>query len=508
MNPAIGLPGVPSVGDAVTEVINTIAEAVWGFTNDVLTAAFTIIDGHAQPTLLYTKAGPLGAVYPITLWIGIVLALCLGFAQAGRVAWAGGEGIGAALKGLGMYALVTAGGLTVINLMAKAGASIADGIIQAGFDVDNFQGLSDNSTFMAGAVKSLSGMSLALMSLFLVIPFAIGLIVEVLIREGSLLVLAATYPIICAGLVHEKFARWYWTGVRWLLALICMTPVIAIAMVIGHSMAVGAGSGKGDDALSAIGVAMVSGVVCILSLTAPLVLFKLFAFVDPNTASGQSARGFFGGSGAGGTGTAAMGATGSSGSDGGSGDGSDGSSQDDDGADGGAGARASSEVSSTQAGVMGAFGPAGAVAGSVAGGAVDGSNSAASHAADSLDSIGAGHRGGPSGGGDDEDDDSQQRDRQDDSGDQPDDTSGQGPSQGPAPDAQDPGGAPTVDLDKANPTERTPLGGDPPDAAGGGGPSSGDGPGGGSSKGGGGKPPGGPGGSSGGSAGTGEAVAV
>ncbi|NMG32734.1 hypothetical protein GO615_27985, partial [Aromatoleum evansii] len=75
-----------------------------------------------------------------------------------------------------------------------------------------------------------------------------------------------------------------------MLALIFMLPVLALSMVIGHSIAQGAGSAAGQGLSAQVMQALVGGFVSIIGLLWPYFLFKLFAFVDPNTVSGASFR--------------------------------------------------------------------------------------------------------------------------------------------------------------------------------------------------------------------------
>ena len=388
------LPGLPSVGDAVTTVLNAIGNGIWHFADSLLSAVFGLVDGAVTPTIVYTPDGPMGKIYPITLWLGLFLAVCFGFAAVGKVALSGGQGIFGLLKGLALYAFVTAAGLGVLDTMKSASDATAKGILSAMLNVNSWSSLSSNSTFMGGSIKGLSGIALALVSLLLIIPFGVGFLFEIIIRTGAMEILAATYPILTAGLVHEKFARWYWTGLRWMLALIFMTPLIALSLGIGQSIAQGSSSASTTQAL---GTALVGGVVSNMSLLTPFALFKLFAFVDPNTMSGQSFRGALGGGSSAG-GQSAASPDGSASADGGGQDDADGagsgSGADSTGGAEGAGAMkpgGDSGSSQNGAGIMSAMSQ---LMGQGQGGAQDANAAATQQSTSSLDAVGAGHPGG------------------------------------------------------------------------------------------------------------------
>lgn len=283
--------GFPDVGDIVDTVIGKIASIMWGFFGPLLAAVFGWIDKITTPTIVYTPNGPLGAVYPIMLWLGIVLAIGFGFAQVGLVALNGTRSLFALLKGLAQYMLLNGTSLAILSLVSALAGATATGIIQVGYGVDSWKSLGDDANFGQKALNGMTGISLFVLVVAWALPFTLGLIMEMVIRQGAMEVLAATFPIVAAGLIHEKFARWYWTALRWMLALIFMLPVIALSMVIGHSIAMGAGTSAEGGASAKVLQALIGGFIGFMSLTAPYFLFKLFAFIDPNTISGQSFRG-------------------------------------------------------------------------------------------------------------------------------------------------------------------------------------------------------------------------
>ncbi|MGB8385650.1 MAG: type IV secretion system protein, partial [Dermatophilaceae bacterium] len=162
---------------------------------------------------------------------------------------------------------------------------------------DSWAGIASANSAWQNSVNAVSGAGLGLIALLGVIPAAISLLVTALVREAAILVIAATIPIVAAGLVAEATARWFWTALRWLLALVLLTPTVAIVMAVGLQLAAGAAGGTqtagqtaGTDAGQSAVTALVAAAVLLVSVFCPLALFKLFAFVDPGTPSGQRLR--------------------------------------------------------------------------------------------------------------------------------------------------------------------------------------------------------------------------
>lgn len=282
--------GMPSVGDVVNDVFGKIASALWALFGPLLTAVFAWIDKSSAPTIIYTPDGPLGKVYPLTLWMGGILALIFGFAQVALVSVNGVRSLLAFFKGVAEYLVLNASSLIVLSLVSALSSACASGIIQATFGVDSWKKLDGKSDFGSQALHGVTGMALLAIVIVSAIPFTLGLLFEFAMREGAMEVLAATFPIIAAGLVHEKFARWYWTGLRWMLALIFMLPLIALSMAIGHSIALGAGSAATETISAKVIQALVGGIISVGSLLAPWAMFKMFAFIDPHTVAGQNFR--------------------------------------------------------------------------------------------------------------------------------------------------------------------------------------------------------------------------
>ena len=402
--------GLPDIGDVVTIVLNKFAQALWGFFGPLLSAVFAFIDQTTRPTIVYTPDGPLAKVFPITLWLGLMLAIGLGFAQIGLAVVNGSRSLFALLKGTAQYMLLSGSSLVILAGVSSLASLTATGIIEAGYGTKGWSGLSEKADFGEKALNGLTGIGLLVVVLFNAIPFTLGLLTEMVIRLSAMQVLAATFPIVAAGLVHEKFARWYWTALRWMLALIFVPTLIAISMVIGHSMGQGAGS-VGDGMIAKALQAFVSGLVALASLLWPYFLFKLFAFIDPNTVAGANFRAAMPTRKSGGGGDDSEGAKQQSEGEGDNGAGAveragmavatEGGSEltnasSSGSGGGGGGGSSTSSLSTASAGALGAMGSAIASYGSTTTGA---SQSGATQASESLDAAGAGHAGGRGRGG-------------------------------------------------------------------------------------------------------------
>jgi hypothetical protein len=275
------------------DVLDTVGEKVWNFSTSLLAAAFSLVDRFTAPNV-DPRSGALAGILPVTLWVGAAALLLLAFVQLGKVLVAGGRGFGTLVIGLAQYSLISTGGLTLLSTLVAASDGLAIGLLSSGSHVDSFTALADQYSVWQHAAPTAGGVAMGLIALICIIPAAFGLLIEALIRHAAILVLAATIPILAAGLVLESTTRWFWTGLRWMVALLLLTPAIALVSVIGLQAAAGADKGlaQPDSAGNALVSVVVGGVLLLVATLCPLVLFKLLAFLDPNTVSGGAVRGF------------------------------------------------------------------------------------------------------------------------------------------------------------------------------------------------------------------------
>ena len=267
-------------------------KSLWDFSLSLLTGVLGVIDHLTVPNL-DPATGPLLSVMPATIWTGGVLLVLLSFVQVGKAAMSGGGGLLHLFKGIAQYMIITACALSILTTLVAAADAAARGILAAGLGAHSWQGITAANAPWQNAVHGVSGAGLGLIALLGVLPATIGLMVAALVREASILVIAATIPILAAGLVAEATARWFWTGLRWMFALIMLTPAVAIVITIGFKLAASASAGTGrqsTDAGQQAVTAFIGAAVLLISVFCPLAMFKLFAFMDPGTPSGHSLR--------------------------------------------------------------------------------------------------------------------------------------------------------------------------------------------------------------------------
>jgi hypothetical protein len=305
---------------AASDALDAAGEKVWNVAESLLAGVFAVMDRDASPSV-DPRTGPLAGVLPITLWVGAAVLLLAAFLQLGKSMAAGGRGFGTLVVGLAQYALVTTAGMGFLGVLIAASDGLATGLLAGGAHVDSFGALAGRTSLTAQAAQGAGGVAMGIVALICVIPAALGLLLESLIRHAAILVLGATMPILAAGLVFEATTRWFWTGLRWMVALLLLTPAIALVTVIGLQAAAGAvgGIGNARGAASSVVSLAVGGVTMLVALLCPLALFKLLAFLDPNTVAGGAVRGFFSGAGSPGdiSGTSSAAPAGGADSDGG-----------------------------------------------------------------------------------------------------------------------------------------------------------------------------------------------
>lgn len=420
------MPGIDiDLADVVNKIIDKIAAAAWGFVGEILGGLFRLIGQAGTPKIAYDPRGATGEIYPYLLYLGLALAVLMALGQA---AWTAIKGVHSFLRlaiGMAQYMVAWGAALGMLQIIAGANDAIANGMIKIGFDGKGWSAVGSETTFMGQAVQDITGLGLLVLSLCFILPFAFALLLEVCIRYGGIQLIAATFPLLISGLLNEKFTSWFWKGLRWVLALIFMTSALALAMCLGYGMARAAGSGGiAPDGSSAILVAMVGVAALGLALLAPMAMFKLFAFVDPNTPAGARTHGMLAGGvpnpfkGGGSASTADSGSAPADASDEAStearteaatrGTGAKSTPSPGSGA-AGAEAGAGGGGSTAGGGAGASLGVAGAVAGAVAGMAWQKAKANADPsstqdlASDAFDAVGAGHpgRGGSGGGGGD-----------------------------------------------------------------------------------------------------------
>lgn len=334
-----GIPGLPNVGDlfgggipglgdipnpfeAIGDVIAKAAAdawtaamlAIWNSGLFVLRIVLTFSELFLTPDL--SADGPGKDVYAFTLWLALALVVILAMIQLGAAAFKReGKSLARAFIGSGQFVLVCACWFGYCVMIIAACGALTKALmksllkVQAWPDWDPLGGLGIDDITDAGVATAL-----AFLGIFLWLA-AIGHVLVYLARAASLLVLTATGPLAAAGLVSEFTRSWFWKSLRWFHAA-AFTPVLMVMVLgIGVQFANGVAAHLAEDTAKAFGTALPAVMTILISVVAPLSLFKLLAFVDPGTPSGASFRqgmaiqgglqGLLGGGGAGGGSSAA-----------------------------------------------------------------------------------------------------------------------------------------------------------------------------------------------------------
>ncbi len=378
-------------------MIAIFSAAMW-----LLQLAFHLIDAFTTPDLSAT--GPLHGILPTTYWVAAALAGILFFAQLALAVFRhDGTSMAKTLIGMAQFGAAWIGFLGFASVVVVAMSGLEHGILSATLHVTSWSQWTTGSSWPKNITDVTIATVLGLGVGGLVIPSAFAYLLLMLVREAGLLVLAATSPISSAGLLSEATRTWFWKMLRWFLAAAAMAPLIALVVGMGVEMTQGVltSTSTTTNVPTQIGQTVVSACLLAVGAVSPVVLFKLLAFVDPNTASGQAMRSSLDNNG----GLSGL----LSGSGGGSGSGSDAASQQaSDGSGVSAGEAQSDDATSGRlaSAMSAATGAASSVGGSVASvmmgaahaaGAV--ADKASAFAESGLGGSGVGHGGQGEGGG-------------------------------------------------------------------------------------------------------------
>ncbi|QWF22293.1 type IV secretion system protein [Nocardioides sp. LMS-CY] len=309
-----GIPGLPNVGDlfgggipglgdipnpfeAIGDVIAKATAdawtaamlAVWNSGLFVLRIVLTFSELFLTPDL--RADGPGKDVYAFALWLALALVVILAMVQLGAAAFKReGKGLARAFIGAGQFVVVCACWFGYCVMIVAACGAITKALmksllkVQTWPDWDPLGGLGVDDITDAGVATAL-----AFLGIFLWLA-AIGHVLVYLARAASLLVLTATGPLSAAGLVSDFTRSWFWKSLRWFHAA-AFTPVLMVMVLgIGVQFANGVAAHLADGTAKAFGTALPSVMTILISVVAPLALFKLLAFVDPGTPSGASFR--------------------------------------------------------------------------------------------------------------------------------------------------------------------------------------------------------------------------
>ncbi|WP_328442855.1 hypothetical protein [Amycolatopsis sp. NBC_00438] len=261
------------VGVFASGVLEPLMAATWAAALFILRTAFQLVDQFSILTVSTTD-GPVSILWPMTLWISGAIALGMFFWQIITTVLHGGRGFVRLITGPIQYGIALAITVSVVAAFLAAADGLTEAILSTGLRVGNFRDALNMTGFTDALSDEVKNVVLGLAGAFGVIPAGLGFAFEAVFREAAIYVVVATIPIAAAGLVADATARWYWKVVRWGLVAVVMKPALAFVLVLAVAIVGGAQGLSG--LLAGIGVLFVA-------LLVPLVLFKLFAFVDPDS---------------------------------------------------------------------------------------------------------------------------------------------------------------------------------------------------------------------------------
>ncbi|MYW96287.1 type IV secretion system protein [Amycolatopsis rubida] len=268
---------VASKGLAVAagNVFDSIMQGLWGSGLTVLQLVLEGVDAYSRFTVSKTD-GPIGVVWPVMLWISGVLALGLFFWQIISAVLRGGRGFTRLLIGPMQYCVALAASVGIVAALLAAADGLTTFLLGYGLHSDRFADAMHALNLLDGVSKAVTAVILGVAAVFGTFPAGFGMAFEMILRQAGIDVIVATIPILAAGLLANTTSRWFWKGVRGVLALIFLKPAIALVIVIGVATVAGRQGLFG----------LLSGIVTLLfALFMPIVLFKLFSFIDPNAGS-------------------------------------------------------------------------------------------------------------------------------------------------------------------------------------------------------------------------------
>lgn len=285
------------ISSMTASAFDTAMQRVWDAGIQLLAGGFALADNVASIDPSSISGDPAGgsvadtaSLWPSMVWLAAVIALGLFFYQLISVAVRGGRGMFRAFTGPAQFGIAIALTTGAVATLLTAADGLTTMFLNGLSEQGDFASILGNPTVAdrigpdpdlgdvdAGARPMLLGLA----AFFGTIPAGIGFAVLMVFRQAAILVLIATIPITAAGLVADTTASIFWRSARWILAAILMKPTLALLLLVGVNVMA-----------RAAGVAglLAGAAVLLVSLSGPIVLFRLLAFVDPGTAAGAAVR--------------------------------------------------------------------------------------------------------------------------------------------------------------------------------------------------------------------------
>lgn len=277
-------------GKAVADGWTGIMMALWSSGLWVLRIALAVMDQWMTPDI--SADGPAAEVYRTTFWGAGVLVALMAFAQLGVAAFRrDGKSLARVIIGAIQFGAVWSAAIAYGVAVIAACSGLSRALMESLLDINEWSTWNPmpDSNLSKTSIEVGLATVLGILALFLWIA-AIGHFVVMLTRAAALLILAATTPIAAAGLVSEAGRSWFWKSMRWFHAA-ALTPVLTVLMMgLGVKLTSGVSQGGAKSAEAAVGTAFPGVMLILVSVVAPVALFKLLAFVDPGTSSGASMR--------------------------------------------------------------------------------------------------------------------------------------------------------------------------------------------------------------------------
>ncbi len=274
---------------AATDTWKAAMIGLWTAGVWLLQLAFKLIDAFTTPDV--SPTGPLAAVLPTTLWLGLfVVSITMALQLAVAIVRRDGKSLGRIVIGVCQFGVVWVGYLAVAGLLIAAASGLTTGLLSSMLHIPSWSAYAASNTWPRQLEDTGAASVLGLSALFLLIPASFAYVLIMLVREASLILLLATAPIAAAGLVNDTTKMWFWKTLRWFLASLLIAPAAALILGVGTSLSNGVISGAGTDTVAAAGTAVVGCVLVMIGAVCPMTLFKLLAFVDPGTGSGAAMR--------------------------------------------------------------------------------------------------------------------------------------------------------------------------------------------------------------------------
>jgi hypothetical protein len=254
-----------------------------------LRLVLNIIDSLLTPDL--SANGPGAAAYCTTFWLAGALVVVMLMIQLGLAAIRrNGKSLALVLLGLGQFLVVWAGWISFGVAVVAACGGLTRALMETLLNVTSWSSWQPWQPFSVGDITDGTVATvLGLMGLFLWLA-AIAHLLVMITRSAALIVLAAVTPIAAAGLVSEAGRAWLWKSLRWFIAAAFAPVSMVLVLGIGVQITTGVANGLADKIEQAIGTALPGVILILIASVAPAALFKLLAFVDPNTSSGAALR--------------------------------------------------------------------------------------------------------------------------------------------------------------------------------------------------------------------------